>query len=75
MTLYMDIVDHAGHYTDGPYSKETEDEVKRADTYVNILMEGLRQRNLENCVNLLMVSDHGMCLDKDIYVYYIHLWL
>ena len=55
----MSIVDHAGH-SDGPNSEEVDKQLKVADSNVNILMEGLRQRNLENCVNLLMVADHGM---------------
>jgi len=59
ITLYMDIVDHAGH-SDGPDSTEVEKQLRNADYYVGILMEGLKQRNLENCVNMIFVADHGM---------------
>ena len=54
----MDIVDHAGH-SDGPDSTEVEKQLRNADYYVGILMEGLKQRNLENCVNMIFVADHG----------------
>ena len=56
----MSVLDHAGH-SDGPNSEEVERQLQAVDGYVGILMEGLRQRNLDNCVNLLLVADHGMC--------------
>lgn len=58
ITLYMSIVDHAGH-SNGPDSIEVEKALRAADEYVGILMEGLRLRNLQNCVNIIMVADHG----------------
>lgn len=30
-----------------------------ADRTLGMLMEGLKQRNLHNCVNLILLADHG----------------
>ncbi|XP_078481521.1 venom phosphodiesterase-like [Ciona intestinalis] len=59
IALYMDIVDHAGH-SYGPDSPQVAAEVAEADRIVGILMDGLKLRGLENCVNVIMVADHGM---------------
>lgn len=32
-----------------------------ADRTLGMLMEGLKQRNLHNCVNLILLADHGKC--------------
>ncbi|XP_076799396.1 venom phosphodiesterase 2-like [Clavelina lepadiformis] len=58
ITLYMDNVDHAGHNY-GP-TDEVNPDLQIADDMIGILMNGLRLRGLENCVNLVILADHGM---------------
>ena len=54
----MDIVDHAGH-SSGPEGDETNQALVEADRIIGIMMDGLKQRRLENCVNIIMLADHG----------------
>ena len=58
MTLYLDIVDGAGH-EGGPDSSEVNNALVEADRIIGILMNGLKLRNLQNCVNLIVLADHG----------------
>ncbi|XP_061479840.1 ectonucleotide pyrophosphatase/phosphodiesterase family member 3 isoform X2 [Rhineura floridana] len=58
-TLYIEEPDSAGH-SFGPLSGETIKALQLADRTLGMLMEGLRQRNLDNCVNLIVLADHGM---------------
>ncbi|KAK4288129.1 hypothetical protein Pmani_038829 [Petrolisthes manimaculis] len=59
LTLYMHQPDRAGHNF-GPASWQVDAKLKEVDAAVALLLKGLRQRGLEKCVNLLVVSDHGM---------------
>ncbi|CAK8697230.1 unnamed protein product [Clavelina lepadiformis] len=59
MTLYLSNVDHAGH-VGGPDSEEVDHELVVADQMVSILMNGLKLRGIENCVNIIILADHGM---------------
>ncbi|KAK1171514.1 ectonucleotide pyrophosphatase/phosphodiesterase family member 3-like [Acipenser oxyrinchus oxyrinchus] len=58
-TLYLDEPDHSGHHF-GPVSNEVIQALLRVDKMVAMLMDGLKQRDLHNCVNLVLLSDHGM---------------
>ena len=58
ITLYMDIVDGAGH-DGGPVSPGVNSALVEVDRVIGILMNGLKLRNLENCVNLIVLADHG----------------
>ena len=58
MTIYIEMVDWAGH-DKGPASQEVNDALVRADEVLGYLMEGLRSRKLEDCVNVIVVADHG----------------
>uniref|UniRef100_A0A8C5AYI3 Ectonucleotide pyrophosphatase/phosphodiesterase 1 n=1 Tax=Gadus morhua TaxID=8049 RepID=A0A8C5AYI3_GADMO len=58
-TLYLEEPDAAGHQH-GPDSKEVKDALKNVDQVIGSLMEGLKQRGLHRCVNLVLLSDHGM---------------
>ena len=51
-------MDHAGH-DEGPYGPTVDEELKVADDTVGFLMEGLKVRGLENCVNMIILADHG----------------
>nr|XP_039265727.1 venom phosphodiesterase-like [Styela clava] len=57
--LYMDMVDHAGHDV-GPDGHEVDVAISQADDMVGMLMDGLKARNLDKCVNLMILADHGM---------------
>ena len=59
ITLYFDQVDHEAHDF-GPSSGETDAALALVDRALGHLLEGLRQRQLENSANLVIVSDHGM---------------
>ncbi|KAF9208445.1 hypothetical protein BGZ59_010648, partial [Podila verticillata] len=59
MTVYISEVDTAGHYY-GPDSKRVQKALTQVDTALASLLEGLRARNLDQIVNLMLVSDHGM---------------
>ncbi|KAF9390453.1 hypothetical protein BGX21_011473 [Mortierella sp. AD011] len=59
MTVYIGEVDSAGHDF-GPDSKRCAKALGEVDSALGELLEGLRERSLEQVVNLLLVSDHGM---------------
>ncbi|XP_018423190.1 PREDICTED: ectonucleotide pyrophosphatase/phosphodiesterase family member 3 [Nanorana parkeri] len=58
-TLYIEEPDSSGH-SFGPVSGGVILALLRADKTVGMLMDGLKQRNLHNCVNMVLVADHGM---------------
>lgn len=58
-TLYFSDVDDAGHdYS--PDSEETKKAVLTVDENIRRLMDGLRARQIDKNVNVIIVSDHGM---------------
>ncbi|KAF9431903.1 hypothetical protein BGZ76_011556 [Entomortierella beljakovae] len=59
MNAYVGEVDAAGHDF-GPDSRRCAKALGEVDNALGELLEGLRQRNLENVVNVILVSDHGM---------------
>ncbi|XP_073527359.1 ectonucleotide pyrophosphatase/phosphodiesterase family member 3 isoform X2 [Phyllobates terribilis] len=58
-TLYIEEPDSSGH-SFGPVSGGVIKALIRADKTVEMLMDGLKQRKLHNCVNMILVADHGM---------------
>ncbi|XP_066470756.1 ectonucleotide pyrophosphatase/phosphodiesterase family member 1 isoform X2 [Tiliqua scincoides] len=58
-TLYLEEPDSSGHRY-GPVSSEVILALQKVDKVVGILMDGLKQMNLHNCVNIILLSDHGM---------------
>uniref|UniRef100_A0A8C4LMG6 Ectonucleotide pyrophosphatase/phosphodiesterase family member 3 n=1 Tax=Equus asinus TaxID=9793 RepID=A0A8C4LMG6_EQUAS len=58
-TLYVEQPDSAGHEK-GPVSAAVIQALQLVDNALGMLMEGLKQRNLDNCVNIILVADHGM---------------
>uniref|UniRef100_H2V879 Ectonucleotide pyrophosphatase/phosphodiesterase 1 n=1 Tax=Takifugu rubripes TaxID=31033 RepID=H2V879_TAKRU len=58
-TLYLEEPDASGHKY-GPTSSEVVSALKKVDGILGILMDGLIQRGLLRCVNVIVVSDHGM---------------
>ena len=59
LTLYLENVDQAGHDY-GPDSPQVINAVQRADQAIGLLLHGLKARGIEDQVNLIVVSDHGM---------------
>ncbi|KAM7135840.1 ectonucleotide pyrophosphatase/phosphodiesterase family member 3 isoform 2-T2 [Molossus nigricans] len=58
-TLYVEQPDSAGHKF-GPVSAQVIQALQLVDNAFGMLMEGLKQRNLDNCVNVILLADHGM---------------
>src|SRR6185369_1338066 len=59
LTLYLDSVDDAGHDF-GPDSAEVRDTIADVDRAIGQLVSGLRERGIDDRVNVVIVSDHGM---------------
>jgi predicted AlkP superfamily pyrophosphatase or phosphodiesterase len=59
LTLYFSDVDHAGHDF-SPNSPEVAQAIALVDSALERLLKGLRERNIDQKVNLVVVSDHGM---------------
>lgn len=60
---YLEQPDSAGH-AGGPYSEYVKSNLTRVDELLENLMDGLIQENLHECVNIILVSDHGMSETK-----------
>ncbi|XP_048153605.1 ectonucleotide pyrophosphatase/phosphodiesterase family member 3 isoform X3 [Corvus hawaiiensis] len=58
-TLYIEEPDSSGH-SFGPVSAGVIKALQAADQALGMLMDGLKQRNLHKCVNLIVLADHGM---------------
>ncbi len=58
-TLYFSDLDHAGHDF-GPDSEGILPAIREVDTRIGQLLTGLRERNILDSVNIMVVSDHGM---------------
>lgn len=58
-TLYYSDVDWAGHRF-GPASAQVDTALMRVDEMVGRLVDGLAVRGLDDEVNIILVSDHGM---------------
>ncbi|XP_069126683.1 uncharacterized protein [Argopecten irradians] len=59
ITLYFSEPDHTGHGS-GPVSSQVDSMLARVDNVIAKLMEGLYSRDIHNCVNLIILADHGM---------------
>lgn len=59
LTLYFDAVDHAGH-EHGPDSPEVDQALRETDEAMARLVDGLKQRNLFDKINIIVLADHGM---------------
>ncbi|KAI8888638.1 Phosphodiest-domain-containing protein [Backusella circina FSU 941] len=68
--MYVQQVDQAGHAY-GPYANETMKALAKADIGIGKLLSGLKERNLTDIVNVMVVSDHGMSeTDASRLIYY-----
>jgi len=59
LTLYFSDTDDAGHEF-SPDAEETRYAVWNVDRQIGRLMDGLKQRKIDEKVNVIVVSDHGM---------------
>jgi predicted AlkP superfamily pyrophosphatase or phosphodiesterase len=59
ITLYFSDTDDAGHEF-SPESEEVDYAVQNVDSYIERLMAGLKARKIDQKVNIIVVSDHGM---------------
>jgi predicted AlkP superfamily pyrophosphatase or phosphodiesterase len=59
LSLYFSDVDGAGHDS-GPESQAVAQAVRRVDRYIEQLIRGLASRRIDDRVNIVIVSDHGM---------------
>jgi predicted AlkP superfamily pyrophosphatase or phosphodiesterase len=59
ITLYQEIVDHAGHEY-GPDSAEVADAAAELDRNLGNLMAGIERLHLTDGTTVVLVSDHGM---------------
>lgn len=58
ITLYFDEPDHAGH-GGGPESEGVSDQLQNVDDMLSRLMDTLYHKGLHNCVNIVIIADHG----------------
>jgi predicted AlkP superfamily pyrophosphatase or phosphodiesterase len=59
LSLYFSDVDGAGH-ANGPESQAVAQAVRRVDRYIDRLLRALASRRIDDRVNVVIVSDHGM---------------
>jgi predicted AlkP superfamily pyrophosphatase or phosphodiesterase len=59
LTLYFSDVDNAGH-SQGPDSDDVKQAVMKVDTSLGDVVTGVKQIGLDDRVNYVIVSDHGM---------------
>lgn len=70
ITLYFSDVDTAGH-EHGPDSAEVKQAAAHLDRMLGDLMDGARQLNLMDRLNVVVVSDHGMSQLSDQRIIYL----
>lgn len=56
---YVPTIDQFGHKY-GISGPELEGALRRVDEFVQLVVDGIAQRNLDQIVNVVVVSDHGM---------------
>ena len=70
ISLYFDEPDHSGHEF-GPATPEALSALEGVDQQLSDLLKGIKLRNLEDKVNIIVVSDHGMTeLSRDSVVFF-----
>lgn len=70
LTLYFDKVDTAGHH-EGPDGAAVTEALGEIDGAIGQLLQGLKQRNLTDKIDLIVVADHGMAAlapERTIYI-------
>ncbi|KAK3089994.1 hypothetical protein FSP39_008300 [Pinctada imbricata] len=57
--LYVNEPDHTGHGY-GPDKEKVDEMLVKVDKLISRLMNGLYQKQIHNCVNMMIMADHGM---------------
>ena len=57
--IYHQDVDKFGHHY-GPNSPQVKEAIKEIDREISSLLDYIDDNNLQDTVNLILVSDHGM---------------
>lgn len=70
VTMYAPHPDHEGHIY-GPFGDAVKLALANLDSLISGLVDGLKQRNLYDIVDLLIVSDHGMAANYRENVFFI----
>ncbi|MFK7847717.1 MAG: ectonucleotide pyrophosphatase/phosphodiesterase [Rhodothermales bacterium] len=70
ITLYFSDVDSESHRY-GPHSEEAVAAIGRVDEYIGRLLSGIAARGLDDRVNIVLVSDHGMAQTSDEKIIYL----
>ncbi|KAI8084628.1 alkaline-phosphatase-like protein [Halteromyces radiatus] len=68
ISAYIHQVDSAGHAF-GPNDDAIKTSIRQADHAIGKLLEGLKQRHIDEHAHIVVVSDHGMA-KTDNYIYY-----
>jgi ectonucleotide pyrophosphatase/phosphodiesterase family protein 1/3 len=61
LTMYLNEPDHAGH-EGGPDSVQVDAALGRVDEVIEDLIVELKMRGIYDCINIIVVSDHGGCI-------------
>ncbi|KAG1345341.1 hypothetical protein G6F62_004193 [Rhizopus arrhizus] len=73
ISIYIPQIDQKGH-GGGPDGKQLNSVLMNVDNAIGYLMEGLKERNLDSHVHLVLVSDHGMAaFDTSRLIFYDHI--
>ncbi|XP_063883864.1 venom phosphodiesterase-like [Scylla paramamosain] len=72
ISLYFQEPDHTAHMT-GPDSSLVNKKLQYVDQMLQRLVDGLEERELLSCVNLIILADHGMASSVDLPDYVINL--
>ncbi len=59
IAVYIEEPDESGH-VGGPDSTEVNSTLPVIDQVIQTFFNGLEERGIRDCVNVLLVSDHGM---------------
>ncbi|KAK7482275.1 hypothetical protein BaRGS_00026518 [Batillaria attramentaria] len=59
LTLYFNEPDHTGHVV-GPDSPQIGEKLAEVDSMIDRLMMGLYYLDMQHCVNIIIIADHGM---------------
>ncbi|XP_006821657.1 ectonucleotide pyrophosphatase/phosphodiesterase family member 3-like [Saccoglossus kowalevskii] len=71
MTAYFEEPDGAGHDF-GPYADEVDAMLQYMDTVIGALMDGIMNLQLDKCVDIIILADHGMAPRDCSRVFFLH---
>lgn len=70
LSCYVSIMDDVGHAS-GPDSDKIVDALKELNDALAVLMQGLKDKRVDDKVSIIIVSDHGMqSTDREYFIYF-----